>query len=97
MLSAGAAANNFERVVAHAARAGAAGFLAGRALWSDALDRWPDHAAVAQHLQSTGLARLRRLKALLASEGQAWQPPAWNPDVTAEGDFARARLLAGKV
>ena len=74
-----------------------AGFLAGRALWSDALNLWPDQAAVAQHLHSTGLARLRRLKALLATGGKAWQPPVWNPDVAAESDFARARLLVGKV
>lgn len=91
MLSAGAAAGAFERVVGHAARAGAAGFLAGRALWSDSLASWPDRDAVSAHLAQTGRERLRALKALLAQEGQPWQPPPWQPDVQAEGDFARAR------
>lgn len=91
MLSAGAGSGDFERVVAHAARAGAAGFLAGRALWADALAAWPDRAAVAQQLATVGRDRLQRLKALLAREGRPWAPPPWVPDVAEEGDFARAR------
>ncbi|WP_158219659.1 tagatose 1,6-diphosphate aldolase [Ideonella sp. A 288] len=91
MLSAGASAEAFERVVRHAARAGAAGFLAGRALWSDGLALWPDRAAVAQHLGTVGLARLRHLRALMAREGRPWHPPAWLPAVQGEGAFARGR------
>jgi tagatose 1,6-diphosphate aldolase len=91
MLSAGAQAAAFERVVAYAARAGAAGFLAGRALWADALAAWPDQAAVVAALQGEGRARLARLRALLQAEGRPWQPPAWTPGLHAEGEFARAR------
>ena len=91
MLSAGAAASSFERVVAHAARAGASGFLAGRALWADALDAWPDSQAVAGHLRSTGLDRLRRLKAVMQRDGRPWQATDWQPGLAAEGDFARSR------
>lgn len=91
MLSAGATSGDFERVVAHAAHAGAAGFLAGRALWADALAAWPDRAAVAAQLASVGRARLQRLKDLLAHEGRPWAPPPWSPGVTEEGAFARAR------
>lgn len=91
MLSAGASAGAFERVVGHAARAGAAGFLAGRALWADGLALWPDQAAVSQHLRTVGLHRLRHLKALMAREGRPWQPPAWMPGVRAEGEFAQGR------
>ncbi len=91
MLSAGASAPAFERVVGHAARAGAAGFLAGRALWSDALERWPDREAMAAHLASTGRERLARLKQIVRDQGRPWQAPDWQPGLRAEGDFARAR------
>ncbi len=91
MLSAGASADAFERVVVHAARAGAAGFLAGRSLWADALAAWPDRAAVATALADTGRARLRRLRVLLTEHGRSWQPAAWQPGVRNEGEFARAR------
>lgn len=91
MLSAGAAPANFARVVGHAARAGAAGFLAGRALWSDALDLWPDVQRVREQLQQQGLARLRSVRDTLRAEGRPWQPPQWHAGVTAEGDFAKAR------
>ncbi len=91
MLSAGASFEHFERVVGHAARAGAAGFLAGRALWSDALALWPDQAAVARHLQQVGVPRLQHLRALLGREGRPWQPASWLPGVQAEGEFASGR------
>lgn len=91
MLSAGAEAEDFERVVAHAARAGAAGFLAGRALWADALARWPDRGATSANLADVGRGRLQRLKSLMRREGRPWQPPQWQPEVVSEGDFARQR------
>ncbi len=91
MLSAGARAEAFERVVGYAARAGASGFLAGRALWADGLALWPDRAAIARQLASTGRARLASLHARLRAEGRPWQPRPWTPAVAQEGDFARAR------
>ncbi len=91
MLSAGASAASFAHVVDHAARAGASGFLAGRALWSDALALWPDRVAMATHLREVGVPRLRRLKQLIAGQGQARKPPPWQVAVSAEGEFARAR------
>lgn len=91
MLSAGAQAADFERVVGYAARAGAAGFLAGRALWADGLALWPDRAAVAQHLATVGRERLAALRALMRHAGRPWTPSAWAPAVQEEGDFARRR------
>ncbi len=91
MLSAGASASSFERVVNHAARAGAGGFLAGRALWSDALALWPDRMAMAAHLRDVGVPRLRRLKRLVVAQGRPWVPAQWEPGIDAEGEFARAR------
>jgi tagatose 1,6-diphosphate aldolase len=91
MLSAGAAAADFERVVGHAARAGAAGFLAGRALWADALESWPDTASVRVLLQQRR-ARLQVLREILRTDGRPWRPPPWRQDeVRSEGEFARAR------
>ncbi len=91
MLSAGASADDFERVLGYAADAGAAGFLAGRALWADALALWPDPQAMRAHLTEVGLPRLRRWRALMQSRGRAWQPEPWMPAVDGEGQFARAR------
>lgn len=91
MLSAGAQAWAFERVLGYAARAGASGFLAGRALWADALDRWPDRDAVARHLATTGRERLASLRARMRSDGRPWRPVPWSPAVAHEGDFVRGR------
>ena len=91
MLSAGASAQSFEHVVEHAARAGASGFLAGRALWSDALALWPDRAAMAIQLREAGVPRLHRLQQLVARHGRPWLPPPWKPALNVEGEFARAR------
>lgn len=94
MLSAGASAADFGRVVEQAARAGAAGFLAGRALWSDALALWPDRTAAAAALAGQGRARLQALHDTLRRCGRPWQPPAWRPGVSDERAFTRARQAA---
>ncbi len=91
MLSAGASSTAFERVVGHAARAGAAGFLAGRALWADALAHWPDAAAVQAHLLQQGVPRLQQLRALMLREGRPWEAAPWQHGLQAEGEFARRR------
>jgi tagatose 1,6-diphosphate aldolase len=91
MLSAGASAQSFERVVEHAARAGASGFLAGRALWSDALALWPDRAAMGAHLRDVGVPRLRRLNRLVVSQGRPWAATPMQSAVSTEGEFARTR------
>lgn len=61
MLSAGASMENFERALTYARRAGAAGFLAGRAVWGDALSAWPHRAAVRQRLREQAVPYLQRL------------------------------------
>jgi len=91
MLSAGAPPADFEAVVGYAARAGAAGFLAGRALWADALVRWPDREAARAQLMSVSRERLRRLQRLMREEGRPWAPSPWAPGVTADGQLAQRR------
>lgn len=63
VLSAGVGPRAFEFVVDRAVAAGASGFLAGRALWLDALDAWPDRAGVERQLRERSVPLLRRLGA----------------------------------
>jgi sulfofructosephosphate aldolase len=57
VLSAGVALDDFPRAVEAACRGGASGFLAGRAIWSDAVDA-PDARAA---LRDRAVPRLERL------------------------------------
>ena len=67
MLSAGASAEDFYNVLEHACRAGACGFLAGRAIWQQAFSAYPDWTSVQEGLQRDSLAYLERLCALTES------------------------------
>ncbi len=68
MLSAGASQAAFERVLTYAFRAGASGFLAGRAIWWEALGAFPDVTAVRQALRSDSLPYLSRINSLADRE-----------------------------
>ena len=72
MLSAGASGAAFERVLAYAFEAGASGFLAGRAIWWDAFQHYPDLDAMRSDLARDGRAYLDRLSALAARRAQPW-------------------------
>jgi len=72
MLSAGARAAAFERVLHYAFEAGASGFLAGRAIWWDAFRRYPDLAAMRDDLERDGRAYLERLGRLAAARATPW-------------------------
>jgi tagatose 1,6-diphosphate aldolase len=61
MLSAGASASDFYRVLDHACRAGASGFLAGRAIWQQAFAAYPDWSAIEAGLRREAIAYLERL------------------------------------
>ena len=72
MLSAGVSFAQFERVVEYAYAAGANGFLAGRAIWSEALESFPDLTAVASGLRVQGQGQLHRLAELTLRAGTSW-------------------------
>lgn len=72
MLSAGAGAEDFLRSLHYAYRAGAAGYLAGRAIWSEAFAQFPDLAAMERSLTTASMAICDRLDALTDAWGQAW-------------------------
>lgn len=72
MLSAGAGMEPFRRVLAYAFRAGASGYLAGRAIWWDAFRAYPDMDAFAARLRLTGVPYMATINALLDEHGTPW-------------------------
>jgi tagatose 1,6-diphosphate aldolase len=72
MLSAGASQDAFKRVLHYAYRAGASGFLAGRAIWWQAFQRFPDLDAMRAELAADGAAYMRELEALTRAAAQPW-------------------------
>ena len=72
MLSAGAGKEPFRRVLTYAYRAGASGFLAGRAIWWQAFQCYPDLAAMAAELQSDGVPYISEICALTDELARPW-------------------------
>ncbi|MFV9673134.1 MAG: tagatose 1,6-diphosphate aldolase, partial [Acidimicrobiia bacterium] len=78
MLSAGADRSDFRRILVFAYRAGASGFLAGRAIWWTPLQRFPDMAAARTALRTDGAAYLRSIGNLTdASASPFFEHPSY--------------------
>jgi len=91
MLSAGVTPPQFLRVMEYAYAAGANGYLAGRAVWWQSLQRFPDLDAFAQQLRREGIASLQDLQALTRSAGRAWHPDySAFESLKAEGELCAA-------
>lgn len=91
MLSAGVTPKQFVRVMEYAYAAGAHGFLAGRAVWLEAMQHFPDLAACAAQLRRQGGETLAELEALTKRAGHAWQPDySAFRTLTAEGELCAA-------
>ncbi len=73
MLSAGAGKAEFRNVLAHAFKAGASGFLAGRAIWLDAFNNYPDWDAIRLELEGGSAEYLAEISALADSEAADWR------------------------
>ena len=91
MLSAGASPDSFVRVLEHAFRAGASGFLAGRAIWLEAFGHYPDWDRMRAELEGGAAAYMRRINALASERATPWhahgrfpEPPRIAP---ADGGF----------
>jgi len=72
MLSAGAGKPEFRRILEHAFAAGASGFLAGRAIWLDAFNRYPDWDAVADGLRGDAADYMADISALADARARPW-------------------------
>lgn len=73
MLSAGAGKDEFRNVLAHAFKAGASGFLAGRAIWLDAFNHYPDWVAIEAELAGASAAYMDEISALADTEARDWR------------------------
>lgn len=74
MLSGGVTPAQFLRVMEYAYAAGAHGFLAGRAIWWDALQSFPDLASCEARLREEACGNLAALDALTRRSATAWHP-----------------------
>lgn len=72
LLSAGMNKEDFRRSLEFAYTADASGFLAGRALWSQAPPLYPSFDAIAESLRSQSLPYLRELNELTAKRATPW-------------------------
>ncbi len=72
MLSAGAGKADFRRILQHAYKAGASGYLAGRAIWLDAFQHYPDWATIKADLQGEAVDYMNDLNALTEAEATPW-------------------------
>jgi tagatose 1,6-diphosphate aldolase len=73
MLSAGAGMEEFRRILTHAYRAGASGYLAGRAIWLKAFEQFPDWDGIRQGLRGEAVEYMRSLNELTDRSAQPWQ------------------------
>jgi len=91
MLSAGVDFQTFSRVLDYAYAAGASGFLAGRAIWRDAIEHCVDTVEATRALLASDAQRLKRLCERTRAHASAWRPDYSGLGVLrAEGDFARS-------
>jgi tagatose 1,6-diphosphate aldolase len=82
MLSAGAGQTEFRAILEHAFRAGASGFLAGRAIWLEAFGAYPDWAAIDARLRGGAAGYLAEIGALADRAARPWHA---HPVFGAEG------------
>ncbi|MEM9047965.1 MAG: tagatose 1,6-diphosphate aldolase [Pseudomonadota bacterium] len=72
MLSAGAGKPEFQRVLTYACRAGASGYLAGRAIWAEAFARFPDFDAIRAGLTAESLPYMAGLNEIVQAHAAPW-------------------------
>jgi tagatose 1,6-diphosphate aldolase len=72
MLSAGAGKPEFKAILEHAFKAGASGFLAGRAIWLDAFNAYPDWAAIEAGLSGESADYMRDISKLADAQATPW-------------------------
>ena len=73
MLSAGAGMEEFRRILSHAYRAGASGYLAGRAIWLKAFEQFPDWDGIRRGLRGEAVDYMKSLNELTDRDARPWQ------------------------
>ncbi|MEL7487157.1 MAG: tagatose 1,6-diphosphate aldolase [Pseudomonadota bacterium] len=73
MLSAGASMDAFRNILTHAYAAGASGYLAGRAIWLEAFQHFPDLEAMRTALRGKAIDYMRGLNQLTDEKATPWQ------------------------
>jgi tagatose 1,6-diphosphate aldolase len=74
MLSAGAGMAEFRNILSHAYRAGASGYLAGRAIWADAFKAFPDWGSIRGSLRDVAAPYMRDINGLTERQASPWYP-----------------------
>lgn len=99
LLSAAAGPDDFRRSLTFAYRAGASGYLCGRAIWQKAFEHFPDMAAMESALASQAGPYVDDINALTDRLARPWTShPAWAGAVRMAGDgpaFAAGYARAG--
>jgi tagatose 1,6-diphosphate aldolase len=72
MLSAGAGQEAFRNILTHAYRAGASGYLAGRAIWQQPMAAFPDWQLMRAGLSGASVAYVGEISALTDREAAPW-------------------------
>ncbi len=72
LLSAGTPRKAFERTLQYAYEAGASGFLAGRTIWWEAAQSWPDMELMRKKLAASSVPYMRRINRLTAARAMSW-------------------------
>jgi tagatose 1,6-diphosphate aldolase len=73
LLSAGAGPEDFLKKLVYAYRAGASGYLAGRAIWAQAFDKFPDMGAMESELVNRAVPFMHRVNELTENMASPWQ------------------------
>ena len=87
LLSAAAGPDDFRRSLTYAYRAGASGYLCGRAIWQSAFERFPDMPAMELALGTDSVAYARSINTLTDRMAAPWHAhPAWQGEVAMLGE-----------
>lgn len=86
-LSGGAGPDDFLRILTYSYRAGASGYLAGRAIWAEAFRKFPDLKAMEQDLRTKAAAVVERANELTDRMATPWPSHgSWSGKVEMEPD-----------
>ncbi|MEM7567852.1 MAG: tagatose-bisphosphate aldolase, partial [Pseudomonadota bacterium] len=95
MLSAGAGMKAFRNVLTHAYQAGASGYLAGRAIWLEAFQAFPDWDAIRNGLQRDAIPYMRELNGLTDVHATPWTAHERHADLDLPGGAAFRETYPG--